>query len=151
VSDYTPKEWDKFQQWLDRVYTDFTTKVAEGRNLPKEKVLEIAKGRIWTGEDAKRLGLVDALGGLDVALDLAKEAAKIPADKNVRIVLFPMKKTLLEALSQQSPDNSEGEAWTRAFVTLARELRPAVAVLRQVGLDGRAPGVLTMPPVVPER
>jgi len=151
VSDYTPKEWDKFQQWLDRVYADFTTKVAEGRNLPKEKVLEIAKGRIWTGEDAKRLGLVDALGGLDVALDLAKEAAKIPADKDVRIVLFPKKKTLLEALSQQSPDNSEGEAWTRAFVTLARELRPAVAVLRQVGLDGRAPGVLTMPPVVPER
>ena len=52
AQDYTPKEWGKFQQWLDRVYVDFTEKVAKGRKLPKDKVLEIAKGRIWTGEDA---------------------------------------------------------------------------------------------------
>jgi protease-4 len=151
VSDYTPKEWDKFQQWLDRVYVDFTGKVAQGRNLPKAKVLEIAKGRIWTGEDAKRLGLVDALGGFAVALDLAKEAAKIPADQEVNVVLFPRKKTLFETLAQQTPDNSEGEAWTRVVIELARELRPTAAVLRQLGLDGQPPGVLTMPPVAPER
>jgi protease-4 len=147
TTDYTPKEWAKFQQWLDRVYVDFTTKVAEGRNLPKEKVLEIAKGRIWSGEDAQRLGLVDALGGFSTALDLAKEAAKIGKDEDVHVVLFPRKKSLFETLSQQSPESSEGEAWVRIAVELARELRPAVAVLRQLGLAD-PPGVLTMPPVV---
>jgi protease-4 len=147
TTDYTPKEWAKFQQWLDRVYVDFTTKVAEGRNLPKEKVLEIAKGRIWSGEDAQRLGLVDALGGFSTALDLAKEAAKIGKDEDVPVVLFPRKKSLFETLSQQSPESSEGEAWVRIAVELARELRPAVAVLRQLGLAD-PPGVLTMPPVV---
>ena len=54
--DYTPEQWAHLQEWLDRVYNDFTTKVAAGRQLPKERVLEIAKGRIWTGEDAKERG-----------------------------------------------------------------------------------------------
>jgi len=150
TSDYTPQEWDKFQQWLDRVYVDFTSKVAQGRNLPKEKVLQIAKGRIWTGEDAKGLGLIDALGGFDVALGLAKEAAKIPKDQEVNVVLFPKKKTLLEMLSRETPENSENEAALRLVVEVARELRPAIAVLRQLGLDARPPGVLSMPPVVSE-
>lgn len=147
IQDYTPKEWDKFQKWLDRVYVDFTTKVAEGRKLPKDKVLAIAKGRIWTGEDALGLGLVDALGGFDVALKLAKEAAKIPAADDVNLVVFPRKKTFLEALTQKSPDNSEGDAWAEAALELARELRPAMALLRDLGLAGDSPRVLTMPPV----
>ena len=150
TSDYTPQEWDKFQQWLDRVYVDFTSKVAQGRNLPKEKVLQIAKGRIWTGADAKGLGLVDALGGFDVALGLAKEAAKIPADQDVNVVLFPKKKTLLEMLSRETPESSDHDAALALVVEMARELRPAAAVLRQLGLSARPPGVLSMPPVVSE-
>ncbi|HEX4823406.1 MAG TPA: signal peptide peptidase SppA [Candidatus Polarisedimenticolaceae bacterium] len=150
TSDYTPQEWDKFQQWLDRVYVDFTSKVAKGRNLPKAKVLEIAKGRIWTGQDAKGLGLVDALGGFDVALGLAKEAAKIPADQDVNVVLFPKKKSFFEMFSRETPDNSENETALKLAVEIARELRPALAVLRQAGLDARPPGVLSMPPVVSE-
>jgi protease-4 len=149
--DYTPKEWKKFQQWLDRVYADFTSKVAEGRRLSKDKVLTIAKGRIWTGEDAKDLGLVDALGGFDVALKLAKEAAKIPAADDVDIVVFPRKKSFLETLTQKGPDSSEGEAWAQVAVELARELRPAVAMLRELGLMDDRSGVLTMPAVHPGR
>jgi protease-4 len=145
--DYTPKEWSKFQQWLDRVYTDFTGKVAEGRKLPKEKVLEIAKGRIWTGQDALGLGLVDALGGFDVALKLAKEAAKIPTADDVKIVVFPKRKTFLESLTQKMPDNSEGEAWARVAIEAAGELRPVLELLREVGLTRNPPEVLTMPPV----
>jgi protease IV len=151
IQDYTPKEWDKFEQWLDRVYADFTTKVAEGRKMPKEKVLQVAKGRIWSGEDALKLGLVDALGGFDVALGLAKEAAKIPAGDDVNIVLFPRKRTLLETLSQQTPENSENQAWARAAIQLGAELRPALALLRQLGLTQNPPGVLEMPPVRTER
>jgi len=145
--DYTPKEWDKFQQWLDRVYVDFTSKVASGRRLDKAKVLEIAKGRIWTGEDALGLGLVDALGGFDVALKLAKEAAHIPAGDDVKLVVFPRKKSFFESLTQKMPDNSEGDALARVAVELATELRPALVMLRDLGLAYRPPGVLTMPPV----
>jgi len=147
AQDYTPKEWDKFQQWLDRVYDDFTSKVASGRKLDKARVLQIAKGRIWTGEDALSLGLVDALGGFDVALKLAKEAAKIPAGDDVKVVVFPRKKSFFEALTQKMPDNSEGDAWARVAVELADELRPAVSMLRDLGLVHGPPGVLTMPPV----
>ena len=147
--DYTPKEWAKFQQWLDRVYSDFTSKVAEGRKLPKAKVLEIAKGRIWTGEDALGLGLVDALGGFDVALKLAKEAAKIPAADDVNLVVFPKKKSVFETLTQKAGDNSEPDAWTAAAVELARELRPTVSVLRDLELLPAPEGVLTMPPMRP--
>ena len=147
AQDYTPKEWAKFQQWLDRVYVDFTSKVAEGRKLPKEKVLEIAKGRIWTGEDALRLGLVDALGGFDVALKLAKEAAKIPVGDDVNLVVFPRKKSFFETLTQKMPDNSEPDAWAAVAVELARELRPTIALLRDLGLVQNPPGVLAMPSV----
>jgi protease-4 len=146
-SDYTPQEWAKFEQWLDRVYTDFTAKVAEGRKLPKEKVLEIAKGRIWSGEDAKGLGLVDALGGFDVALKLAKEAAKIPDKDDVDLVLYPRKRTFWETITQEKPESSDQEAWVRAAVSLTRDLKPAIRLLRDLGLTEDAPGVLSMPPV----
>jgi protease-4 len=147
AQDYTPKQWDKFQQWLDRVYVDFTSKVAEGRKLPKEKVLTIAKGRIWSGQDGKDLGLVDELGGLDVALRLAKEAAKIPAGDEVEVVVYPRKRTLLEALGKKRPESSDNEAWARLAVETTRELAPVVAALRQAGILGPAPSVLSMPPV----
>jgi protease-4 len=147
TADYTPKQWDKFQQWLDRVYVDFTTKVAEGRKLPKDKVLAIAKGRIWSGEEGKDLGLVDELGGLDVALKLAKEAAKIPAGDEVDVVVFPRKRSLLEALGRKRPESSDNEAWARAAVQMAQELQPAIAALRAAGVLVQAPAVLAMPPV----
>jgi len=151
AQDYTPKEWGKFQQWLDRVYGDFTSKVSEGRKLPKAKVLEIAKGRIWTGEDALGLGLVDALGGFDVALKLAKEAAKIPVGDDVNLVVFPRKRSFFETLSQKTPDNSEGDAWAEVAVELAGQLRPALALLRELGIGDRPAGVLTMPSARAER
>jgi protease-4 len=92
--DYTPQQWAQLQDWLDRIYEDFVTKVAAGRDLPKVKVLEVAGGRVWTGEDAKALGLIDELGGFPVALRLVKEAAGIPQDADVRLRVFPPKKTL---------------------------------------------------------
>src|SRR5262249_14198507 len=68
LSDFSPSERARFDAELDRVYDDFTSKAAEGRKLPKERVLEIAQGRVWTGEDALGIGLVDALGGYGEAM-----------------------------------------------------------------------------------
>jgi protease-4 len=133
--DYTPAEWARFQAWLDRVYVDFTGKVADGRKLPKEKVLEIAKGRIWSGQDAKNLGLVDELGGYDTALKLAKRAAKIPESDDIRIVVFPRPKSLLETfIDRRSADNSDKEAVDQAMARILQDVRPVARELHAVGL-----------------
>jgi protease-4 len=133
--DYTPAEWARFQAWLDRVYVDFTGKVAEGRKLPKEKVLEIAKGRIWSGQDAKNLGLVDELGGYDVALKLAKKAAGIPETDEVKVIVYPRPKTLLEALLQRrGADNSDKEAMAETLARILQEVQPIARELDAAGI-----------------
>jgi protease-4 len=136
--DYTPAEWGRFQAWLDRVYVDFTSKVADGRRLPKEKVLEIAKGRIWSGQDAKNLGLVDELGGYDTALKLAKQAAKVPEADDVRIVVFPRAKTLLESmLDRRGPDNSDKEAIGQTLTKMLQVVQPVARQLDAAGIKSR--------------
>ncbi|HFB55257.1 MAG TPA: signal peptide peptidase SppA [Hellea balneolensis] len=89
-----------YRRSLESIYKDFTSRVAEGRNLPLERVLEIAKGRVWTGAQAKEIGLVDELGGFMKALNVAKELADIDADKDVRIKIFPRALTTQEQLEQ---------------------------------------------------
>ena len=133
--DYTPAEWARFEAWLDRVYVDFTGKVADGRKLPKEKVLEIAKGRIWSGQDAKNLGLVDELGGYDTALKLAKKAAGIPESDDVKIVVYPKPKTLLQTLIQRGgADNSDKEALGQTLAKILQDVQPVARELNAVGI-----------------
>jgi protease-4 len=133
--DYTPAEWGRFQAWLDRVYVDFTGKVADGRKLPREKVLEIAKGRIWSGQDAKNLGLVDELGGYDTALKLAKKAAGIPDSDDVKVVVYPRPKTLFESLVQRrGADNSDREAAAQVLARILQEVQLVARELNAVGV-----------------
>ncbi len=136
--DYTPAEWARFQAWLDRVYVDFTGKVADGRRLPKEKVLEIAKGRIWSGQEAKNLGLIDELGGYDTALKLAKKAAGIPDGNEVRVVVYPRPKTWFEALVQRrGPDNSDKEAVAQTLARILQDVQPVARELDAAGITRR--------------
>ena len=152
--DYTPEQWARLQGWLDRVYNDFTTKVAAGRQLPKERVLEIAKGRIWTGEDAKERGLVDELGGFPVALRLAREAIARPPDAPIQLKLFPEHVSPWEALFERlfgDPDESSEPAEAETTALLLRTVRfvqPVLHLARTLGLMAR-PDVLTMPEVRP--
>lgn len=141
-------EWERFNGWLDRVYADFTGKVAAGRNLPIEQVREIAKGRVWSGVDAKRLGLVDELGGLPVALRLAREAAGIEADEDVRLVTFPRKRDPWQALFGEGPKSSDERAAVLAATRTIEAVRPLAVNARRVGLIGPEAGVLTMPEIV---
>ena len=140
---FSPAEWARFNAWLDRIYDDFTSKVADGRKLPKEKVLEIAKGRVWTGEDAKEIGLVDELGGYATALKLAKAAAKIPADEKVKVTVFPRERNPFETLAARLSGEEEDESSFTAIVRLLEPIRPA---LRQIEAEQQK-GVLTAPPV----
>ncbi|HJV42713.1 signal peptide peptidase SppA [Caulobacter sp.] len=83
---FTPEQRAKFAGWMDRIYAGFVSRVAEGRNLPPTRVREIAKGRVWTGEQAKQLGLVDELGGFYQAVDKAKALAKLSGDVRLKRV-----------------------------------------------------------------
>jgi protease-4 len=148
TQDYTPAEWARFEAWLDRVYVDFTGKVAEGRKLPKEKVLQIAKGRIWSGQDAKNLGLVDELGGYDTALNLAKKAAGIGDGEDVRIVVYPRPKTFLQSLLQrQGADNSDKEAVGQTLARILQVVQPIARKLDAAGINRKddQDDVLRMP------
>ncbi len=145
--DYSPAEWKRFEGLLDRIYEDFTSKVASGRKLSKEDVLKIAKGRIYTGEDAKAIGLVDELGGFDTALRLAKQAAKIPESEEVKLRTYPRPKTLAETLlafgKRDEDAVSTESAATEAALRALESLQPLVR--RMEMLTGAETEVLSMP------
>ncbi|KAB2967249.1 MAG: signal peptide peptidase SppA [Thermoanaerobaculia bacterium] len=143
LADYDPAQWQRFQAWLDRVYDDFTAKVAKGRNLPRETVFEIAKGRIWSGADAHRLGLVDALGGMDVALRLAREQAGIAPDAAIELKRFPKRKTPLQALLAQLGNGNETA--TVALVEALETVRPLARLAARLGVTGEPRDALALP------
>jgi protease-4 len=143
-------EQQHVQAWLDRVYEDFTAKVARGRGMSAAAVEQAAKGRVWTGAQAKALGLVDELGGYRRAIALAREAAGLAPDAPVELVEYPPVPDWLAALRPEPPESSEspvaiGIGLEPAFLEddLAARLRQ---VLRAAELAG--PGhTLSMPPV----
>jgi protease IV len=142
VTDYTPAEWERLQALLDRIYGDFVSKVARGRGISLDSADAIARGRVWTGADAQRIGLVDELGGYDVALRLARELAGIAPDRPVRVAVLPRERSLVEMFLEPRPRRSYPAGVSTLLAGLAREAQ-------RVGLLGDR-GVLTMPwlPVV---
>src|ERR1700755_651112 len=97
---FSPEERKKFQSNMNDFYwKQFLPKVQEGRHFPDvEAVNNVAQGRVWTGAQAKERGLVDEFGGLDRAVEVAKELAKIPANKGVRRVVYPAPRTFFQQL-----------------------------------------------------
>ena len=101
LRDMKPEERALLQGVVDNVHMQFVNAVAEGRNLPREEVMRIADGRIFTGEQAKALGLVDALGNLEDAVAEAGKMGKIPGEP--RVVTPPKKKiSFLELLREET-------------------------------------------------
>jgi protease-4 len=87
---FTPEQWANLNRQADVIYDDFTQKVAAGRKMPIEKVRDVARGRVWSGTDAKDKGLVDELGGFWTAADNAAALAKIaPGDRVFRVYPRP--------------------------------------------------------------
>jgi protease IV len=101
-----------FTAALERVYQDFTGKVATGRKMPLARVQEIAKGRVWTGNQAKDLGLVDQIGGLRTAIGKAKALAGIEARDSVTIKSYPEMSDPLTALGQSLGASAESARTT---------------------------------------
>ena len=135
TKDFSSSEWERVDALLDRIYDDFTAKAAEGRGLSRERMDELARGRVWTGADAKANGLVDELGGLDLAFDLARERARLPEDAPIRT--YPQVSPL-ERLRQ--PESSEDRTAARARFDAWGSLGGLAA---RLGLP--ATGPLTLP------
>jgi protease-4 len=98
---YNPDELKKVQEQLQAFYDQFVERVAESRRTTPERIDQVAQGRVWTGRQAQDNGLVDAIGGLDRAIALAKEGAKIDPASEVQIVVFPPPKSFYELLTDQ--------------------------------------------------
>src|SRR5437016_1550049 len=106
MHDFSPAERERLDAFLDMTYSGFKAHVAAGRHLSEEQVEAVAKGRVWSGEEAQAKGLVDALGGYAIALQLAKEAAKIPPDGPFKLVVFPRTKTTGELIFDRQLDTT---------------------------------------------
>ncbi len=142
--DFTPEAWARLEARMDAIYADFVTKVARGRGLSPEQAEEAAKGQIWSGADAKEMGLVDALGGFATALDLARDAAKLGPDRAIVLVPYPAPepawKLILDLLGGKAEAPGPGAL---AKLIWGGANSDPFGVLG----DGIAGGALRMPPI----
>jgi len=141
--DFTPAQTSRFEAMLDNVYDGFKDRVAKGRRLDAASVEAVAKGRVWSGADAKDKGLVDALGGMSTALALAKAEAGIPADSDVTVKIYPAPQGPLRALLSRAMGRDVVDA------PAAEEAAPALVETLEAALQRLAmpPGALLMAPV----
>jgi len=134
-------ELKKLNDQLQSFYDQFVEKVADSRHSTPEQIDMIAQGRVWTGRQAKQNHLVDELGGLDRAIAIAKQRAKIAADSDVEIVVYPPRKSFYELLSEQfntggSNDSVAVAAWldtnlTKGELEVLRTLRGPLGLFRR--------------------
>jgi protease-4 len=112
VRPFSPEEKQRVFENMQATYNTFVEKAAQGRNTTPEKIDAVGQGRVWTGLQAKQIGLVDELGGLDRALSIAKQRAKIPQDQDVELVVYPPKKSFYDIF--RSPFGTSDSAATLA-------------------------------------
>ena len=136
---YNPEELKKLREQLQAFYDQFVEKAAESRHTQPEKIDALAQGRVWTGRQAKQNGLVDQLGGLDRAIAVAKQRAKIPVESDVELAIYPPRKSFYELVSEQlggSGEQMAASAWITANLTKGeieglRLLRGPVAIFHR--------------------
>ena len=137
----TDEELAVIQRSVDWIYGEFIAKVAESRGLDPARVQEIAQGRVWSGVEAKKLGLVDEIGGLDAAIHFAAQKAGL-GDKYT-LAEFPAKKELAEiiaeALEGLKPANSHAGVITNMVDTMRTELNTLDQFNDAQGIYARAP------------
>ncbi len=131
VRPFSPEERQKVAEQMQATYDSFVEKAAQGRNTTPERIDAIGQGRVWTGKQAKQLGLVDELGGLERALAIAKRSAKISPDAEVELVVYPPRKSIYDIV--RNPFGGSDRAATlgallgfrnpRAFQTLTAPLQ----------------------------
>jgi len=124
---FTPTERARVEKMMKTIYKDFVSKAAEGRGKTYDEIDTIAQGRVWTGKQAKALGLVDEFGGLDTALSIAKAQAGFTEDDEVNLIVLPKQKPFLEELLERMVEDMEGS------IQLPLELTASQSVLSMFG------------------
>jgi protease-4 len=137
---FSKDERERLDAWLDRIYMDFTGKVADCRGMTRDAVHEVAKGRVWTGADAVGLGLIDSLGGFRDALAIARERAGLPANAPLRpaVSVSPLAK-LRPPTSSDDPRAAAGvsmwtDGWGSFSAIASAESWPALGPLTMPGM-----------------
>ena len=142
-SDYRPlgpDELAKLRTGVDASYRDFVSKVAAARRKPSAQIDAVAQGRVWLGSQARTRGLVDEIGGLDRALELLKQKAKIPASERVTLVMYPPRRNVLDVLLRRGAEDAVESGLESRLGPVARVLRHVQA---RVWLEG---GMLRLMP-----
>jgi protease-4 len=123
---------------IDATYDLFLSRVGDGRNLERDQVLKVARGRVWTGADAVDAGLVDELGGLDVALAAAVKLAGAAPGTRAKVKSFPKKSNGVSAvLNRKKPDSSEDVVAAASAVMRRWSVDNRVRVMAHLGFDPR--------------
>jgi protease-4 len=131
---FSDSERDRHAVLLDDIYGRFVERVAAGRDLTPEQVQQIARGRIWTGSQGLANGLVDELGGLDRAIGLAKEAAGIASDDEIRVSVLPEERAI------PLPEGKEGSDPVHHIMAEMVDLMAGMRILAS-GVQARMPWV----------
>src|SRR5262249_23622460 len=145
---FSDDERAKFEEWIKTTYYhDFVPKVAKGRNKDEQFIDSVGQGRVWTGSQAKDRGLVDDFGGLDKAIEVAKELAKIPKDKGVERVILPYPTTFLQELLSGNSDNSNTqiEQQRAMYAALPEDARRALRYMQLMDKMKNGETMLLMP------
>jgi len=144
---FSDEERAKFEDWIKTTYyQDFVPKVAKGRKKDAQAVDSVGQGRVWTGSQAKERGLVDEFGGLDRAIDVAKELAKIPADKGVERVIFPYPTTFLQQLLNGNENsNTKVQQQEAVLAALPEDARRAFRYMAMIERMKNGDTMLIMP------
>ncbi len=126
---WTPEERTKMVEQANSIYfNNFVPKVSKGRGKTEEEVNRLGQGRVWTGTQAKQNGLIDEFGGLEKAIEIAKELAGLPADKDIRRVIFPEPRPFFETIfgSDNTSDAKTREAQKAVIEALPKDARKAL-------------------------
>jgi protease-4 len=142
-SQFSAAQRTKLEAFMQDFYKNFLAKVADSRKSTPDAIHVLAQGRVWTGRQALQHGLVDALGGLDSAVAMAKERAKIPASEDVQLVVYPERRSFFDALSQQFGSAGSAGLWT--MLAGAPERRAAAALTAPTRLFRRGEPLALMP------
>ncbi|HCK10950.1 MAG TPA: signal peptide peptidase SppA, partial [Candidatus Latescibacteria bacterium] len=89
LTDFSESERMRFEAQLDRVYDAFVAQVSDGRNLLRQKVSALAQGKVWTGQQAQEVGLVDEIGGYAAAIEAARVLLGLAPDTDIQFVIYP--------------------------------------------------------------
>jgi len=138
----SPEELARVQGEVDGIYNQFITRVADGRKLSKERVMQIARGRVWTGKDALKIGLIDQLGSLNDAIAFAIKEVSL---KNPKVLYYPLVKEdkladLIKMLKNEEEDadkmNVKGTSLPADLVSYYKEIKK---IENRMGIQMRLP------------